>query len=304
MKNSSVTDLSTQIRAATARRPTGPLDKGPDEAGRFVSSAPYQWDGLLLEAGFRHAAHFDEVMVNGHLLMMNLADRDLCFEIRDGGDWMPVRLAPLEFWINPEGRPFSVRGMPESIHASCTIDGRYLDTLAGCHFELDSGIGIKDPVLARLVQVLIAIVEDTAHYSQPLAAEVIRAFVNAAAARHGHPAAELKAKGGIAPTQMKLLLGWLDEHLQDPLTVGLMATQVGLSAAHFSREFKRSTGLTPWDYVVRLRLDHARESLLNGNCSTAVASQLGFADQSHLARLFKLRFGVSPAAFVRANRCQ
>jgi AraC-like DNA-binding protein len=302
MKNSFATDFSTDGRAAIATRPTGSSSKGPSESGRFVSSAAYQWDGLLLEAGFRHPSHFDEVMVNGHRLMMNLADRDLCFEIRGDGDWVPVRLAPLEFWINPEGRPFALRHMPESIYASCTIDGRYLDTLAGCHFELDAGMGIKDSVLARLVQVLIAIIEDTAHYSKPLAAEVIRAFVNAAAARHGHPAAELKAKGGIAPSQMKLLLGWLQEHLQDPLTVGLMATQVGLSAAHFSREFKRSTGLTPWDYVVRLRLDHARESLLNGNCSTAVASQFGFADQSHLARLFKLRFGVSPAAFVRANK--
>src|SRR5277367_1373855 len=244
----------------------------------------------------------DEITVNGHHLTMNLADHDLCFETRGDAGWVAVRLAPLEFWINPEGRPFSVRKMMDCRYASCTIEGRYLDSLAGCHFELDAGIGIGDPVLARLVQALIAIIEDEAHYSQALATEVIRAFVNAVAARHGHPAEELKVKGGIAPNQMKSLLAWLQEHLQDPLTVGLMATQVGLSAAHFAREFKRSTGLTPWDYVVRLRLDHARESLLNGNCSTAVASQFGFADQSHLARLFKLRFGVSPAAFVRANK--
>jgi len=153
-------------------------------------------------------------------------------------------------------------------------------------------------------QALIAIVEDAAHYSQPLAAEVIRTFVNAAAARHGHPAAELKVKGGIAPSQMTLLVDWLREHIQEPLSVGLMAAQVGLSDAHFSREFKRSTGLTPWDYVVRLRLDHAREALLSGSCSTAVASQFGFADQSHLARLFKARFGVTPAAFVKSHNRQ
>ena len=241
-------------------------------------------------------------MVNGHHLMMNLADHDLCFETRGDAGWIAARLAPLEFWINPEGRPFSVRKMTDSRYASCTIDGRHLDSLAGCHFELDAGIGIDDPVLARLVQALIAIVEDEAHYSQALAAEVIRAFVNAVAARHGHPAAELKVKGGIAPNQMKSLLAWLQEHIQDPLTVGLMASQVGLSAAHFSREFKRSTGLTPWDYVVRIRLDRARESLLNGCCSAMVASHFGFADQSHLARLFKVRFGVSPSAYVKANK--
>ena len=83
--------------------------------------------------------------------------------------------------------------------------------------------------------------------------------------------------------------------------MGLMASQVGLSAAHFSREFKRSTGLTPWDYVVRIRLDRAREALMNGLCSATVASQFGFADQSHMARLFKVRFGVSPSAYVKAN---
>jgi AraC family transcriptional regulator len=241
-------------------------------------------------------------MVNGHHLMMNLADHDLCFETRGDAGWIAARLAPLGFWINPEGRPFSVRQMTDSRYASCTIDGRYLDSLAGCHFELDAGIGIDDSVLARLVQALIAIVEDEAHYSQALAAEVIRAFVNAVAARHGHPAAELKAKGGVAPNQMKSLLAWLQEHIQDPLTVGLMAGQVGLSAAHFSREFKRSTGLTPWDYVVRIRLDRVRESLMNGECSATVASHFGFADQSHMARLFKARFGVSPSAYVKANK--
>jgi AraC family transcriptional regulator len=272
------------------------------ESRIFATSEPLGWEGLHLEAGFRRGWQVDEIMVNGHHLMMNLADHDLCFETRSDGGWIAARLAPLGFWINPEGRPFSVRKMTDSRYASCTIDGRHLDSLAGCHFELDAGMGIDDPVLARLVQALIAIVEDEAHYSQALAAEVIRAFVNAVAARHGHPAAELKVKGGIAPNQMKSLLAWLQEHIQDPLTVGLMASQVGLSAAHFSREFKRSTGLTPWDYVVRIRLDRARESLMNGDCSATVASHFGFADQSHMARLFKVRFGVSPSAYVKANK--
>ena len=234
------------------------------------------------------------MMVNGHHLTMNLSEGDLCFETRGDGDWVAARLARQELWINPEGRPFSVRHMADARYAACTIDGRYLDTLAGCHFELDAGIGIGDPVLAGLIQALIAIARDNRQYSQALAGEVIRAFVNAVAARHGHPAAELKTKGGIAPAQMKSLLGWLQEHLEEPLTVGLLAAQVGLSAAHFSREFKRSTGATPWDCVVRLRLERVREALLNGGAFAGVASRFGFADQSHMARLFKLRFGMSP----------
>jgi AraC family transcriptional regulator len=300
MKNSPLAGLPRQLFPANSnaeeRRPE------THQARKFVTSESLGWEGLRLEAGFRRSWQADELMVNGHHLTMNLADHDLCFETCSDSDWTAVRLAPLGIWINPEGRPFSVRKMADGCYATCTIDGRYLDALAGCHFELDARIGIGDTVLARLVQALIAIVEDEAHYSQALAAEVIRAFVNAVAARHGHPAAELKAKGGIAPNQMKTLLAWLQEHIQDPLTVGLMAAQVGLSAAHFAREFKRSTGVTPWDYVVRIRLDAARDSLLNGLCSAEVASRLGFSDQSHMARLFKARFGTTPSAYVRTHK--
>ena len=270
--------------------------------GSCVSSERLGWEGVLLECGMRSDWQVDETMINGHHLVMNLGDSNLGFETRGECNWVAARLAPLEFWIVPEERPFSVRRMTAPCLATCTIDGRYLDSLAGCHFELDAGIGITDGVLARLIQALIAVIEDRANYSQALAAELIRATINALAARHGHPAAELKIKGGIAPSHMKSLLAWLQEHIEDPLTVGQMAAHVGLSEAHFSREFKRSTGSTPWDYVVRMRLEGARDSLLNGGSFADVASQFGFADQSHMARLFKLRFGQSPSAFIKANK--
>jgi AraC family transcriptional regulator len=302
MKNTPVAGLSTNCPRPKSQPLVTSPDRKPAETPISACSDLFGWDGLYLEAGQRGSWDVEERMVNGHLLTMNLGDHDIHFETRGDDAWVAARLAPLDFWINPEGRRFSVRKMATSFYASYTIDGRYLDSLAGCHFELDAGVGIHDPVLARLAQALIAIVEDKARYSRALAAELIRAFVNAVAARHGHPALELKAKGGIAPSQMKALDEWLQEHLQDPLTVGAMAARVGLSAAHFSREFKRSTGVTPWDYVVRLRLDRARDALMKGAYAAIVASDLGFADQSHMARLFKLRFGVSPSAFVKANR--
>jgi AraC family transcriptional regulator len=302
MKNSLLATLPRQPFPSAANADPERQQSERYQFQKFVTSEPLGWEGLRLEAGFRRGWQADEIMVNGHHLTMNLGGHDLSFETRSDSDWAAARLAPLEFWINPEGRPFSAGKMADGCYATCTIDGRYLDALAGCHFELDAGIGIGDTVLARLVLTLVAIIEDEAHYSQALAAEVIRAFVNAVAARHGHPAAELKAKGGIAPNQMKSLLAWLQEHIQDPLTVSLMAGHVGLSDAHFSREFKRSTGVTPWDYVMRIRLDAVRESLLNGLCSSEAASQFGFSDQSHMARLFKVRFGCTPSAYVRTHR--
>ena len=269
------------------------------EVSVIASSESLGWEGFYLEVITRRGWHVDEMIVNGHTLTMNLDDIDLHFETRADSDWLQARLPPNMFWIVPEGWPFSIHSVTNSRYARCIIDGRYLDSLTGCHFELEAGIGVADPVLAQLFRVLVAILDDKARYSQVLASELIRSMVSALAVRHGHPAPELKSKGGIAPDQMKALDAWLQAHIQNTLTVGLMAAQVGLSNAHFSREFKRSTGVTPWEYVVRLRLDGARAALLRGNSATHVASQFGFADQSHLSRLFKLRFGMTPTAFVK-----
>ena len=76
-----------------------------------------------------------------------------------------------------------------------------------------------------------------------------------------------------------------------------MAERVGLSAAHFSREFKRSTGNTPWEHVVQLRLEGARQLLESGESASEAALRFGFSDQSHLSRLFKLKYGVTPSSF-------
>lgn len=272
-----------------------------DETSVIASSESLGWEGFHLEVVTRNGWHVDETTVSGHMLAINLDDSDLHFETRADSDWRQARLPPDTLWIIPEGWPFSVHSSTDSRYARCIIDGRYLDSLTGCHFELEAGIGVADPVLAQLIRVLVAILDDKAQYSQVLASELIRSMVSALAVRHGHPAPELKSKGGIAPEQMKALDAWLQAHVQNTLTVGLMAAQVGLSNAHFSREFKRSTGVTPWEYVVRLRLDGARAALLRGISATNAASQFGFSDQSHLSRLFKLRFGSTPAAFVKKN---
>ena len=269
------------------------------EASVIASSESLSWEGFHLEVVTRNGWHVEEMTVGGHLLIINLDVVDLHFETRDDSDWREARLAPDKFWIIPEGWPFSIHSLTHSRYARCIIDGRYLDSLTGCHFELDAGIGIADPVLAQLLRVLVTILDDKAQYSQVLASELVRSMVSALAVRHGHPAPELKSKGGIAPDQMKALDAWLQAHIQNTLTVGLMAAQVGLSNAHFSREFKRSMGVTPWEYVVRLRLDGARAALLRGISATNVALEFGFSDQSHLSRLFKLRFGTTPAAFVK-----
>ncbi len=74
----------------------------------------------------------------------------------------------------------------------------------------------------------------------------------------------------------------------------------GLSQWHFARAFKASTGLSPHRWQLNARIAKAQQLLLSGSMSQAqIALALGFAEQSHLCRVFKQMVGVPPAAWQR-----
>ena len=107
---------------------------------------------------------------------------------------------------------------------------------------------------------------------------------------------------------------WVDaqpvRHAQTMLHAGFaktirrdeVARQVGLSPAHFTRLFKQVTGLTFQDYLIHLRLAHARQLLLEGTLNvTEVARQSGFTDPYYFSRIFHRRVGCSPSRYQRGS---
>jgi AraC-like DNA-binding protein len=81
-----------------------------------------------------------------------------------------------------------------------------------------------------------------------------------------------------------------------------LARESGLSKFHLLRVFKDRTGLTPWQYQVNIRLNHARSLLQRGEPASQVADACGFVDQSHFTRVFRLVLGVTPAVYASSYR--
>lgn len=97
-------------------------------------------------------------------------------------------------------------------------------------------------------------------------------------------------------------LARLNQHiirnLDTPLTLEDLASFVGRSRFHLSRLFKASTGMTPHQYVVRRRVERARELLRAGGAIAGVAAAVGFASQSHLNAHIRRAFGCTPGQLV------
>jgi len=93
---------------------------------------------------------------------------------------------------------------------------------------------------------------------------------------------------------------YLAEHHAEALDMREVARKLGVSYSSFRRSFTKQTGLSPWQYVLRLRLDRARRLISVGDEKLdAIASRLGFSSAFHLSSAFKTAHGLSPTSWKR-----
>jgi AraC-like DNA-binding protein len=93
---------------------------------------------------------------------------------------------------------------------------------------------------------------------------------------------------------------WLADRLAEPPSLAEMAAQAGLSPAHFTVSFKRETGLTPIEYLTRLRVEAAgRRLVASDEAVTGIAIDLGFSSSQYFAEVFKRHTGLTPSEWRR-----
>lgn len=101
--------------------------------------------------------------------------------------------------------------------------------------------------------------------------------------------------GGLPTKKLQQITDYIMEHLGDSLLLGAIAKEAGMSKYHFSRLFKQSTGLSPYQYVIQCRINYAKILLSQGQLKISeVAELVGFTDQSQFTRHFKRLVGVTP----------
>jgi len=102
------------------------------------------------------------------------------------------------------------------------------------------------------------------------------------------------------PPWLDRAVALIEDRLFEPLRIGEIAREAGVHPVHLAREFRRHLSVSPGELVRLHRLAWARDRLRRSNLPVAgIAAAAGFSDQSHLTRLFRARYGISPAAYRR-----
>lgn len=116
--------------------------------------------------------------------------------------------------------------------------------------------------------------------------------------RHGVSRAE-EIKVGSEFARVEQIIELFHAHLSEDLSLEDLAARFDCTPYHLIRFFKKAVGLSPHAYLVQLRLEKAKQLLNQGFSIADAALETGFADQSHLTRHFKTKFGLPPGTYRR-----
>lgn len=164
--------------------------------------------------------------------------------------------------------------------------------------------GGRDLVLFGLAQALAAAMEQpgdgTAMFSDCIA---LAFFAHIVCAYGNVPDAGQNARGGLASWQLRRARDFINANLARDPSIAEVANECGLSASYFSRAFKQTMGVSPYRWLTKQRVEHAKEFLQDPSRELANIAQLcGFVDQSHFTRVFSKSEGYSPGRWRRLHR--
>jgi AraC family transcriptional regulator len=107
--------------------------------------------------------------------------------------------------------------------------------------------------------------------------------------------------GGLAPSVLRRSIEFIQAHIESDLRLRDLAREANMSMSHLIRGFRQSTGKTPYQYLLHQRIERARSLMRDHRAPlTEVALASGFADQHHLARVFRRITGVTPSSYRRS----
>jgi AraC family transcriptional regulator len=112
-----------------------------------------------------------------------------------------------------------------------------------------------------------------------------------------------RSMGGLSSRRLRLVLEYIEDTLGQPIKLRELAALARISARHFERAFRQSTGLSPHGYVMDRRLHRARDLLINQPelPIEQIAFRLRFSTSSHFSSAFRRQTGLTPTVFRRTR---
>ena len=232
-------------------------------------------------------------------------------EREDGRSWITNRIRKGSFFLTTGGAPYDVRWRAVSpepfetmlVFVELPLLQRALEEVFGTDatkVRLRDASAFNDEGLNSLLGLLRE--ELMRPQASPLFVQSLAQMIAVHLARNYGETGEDSHSGSPSLPGYKLrqITDWMAEHLSEDLDLERLAARAGLSKFHFQRLFKAGVGVSPSHYLISLRMNEARRLLRETKMSVVdVALEVGYADPSNFARLFRRENGLPPSDYRR-----
>ncbi|MFE7242394.1 helix-turn-helix domain-containing protein [Streptomyces sp. NPDC057582] len=268
------------------------------------SSSGLGWDRLYLSSQEEQPYRAAFGPAPTHLLILHL-DGPVTVQRGHGAARQSRTIPAGGLFLQPAGRSLAVGlgGRLKTVHAYLADDA-LRDANGGRPVELSEELGASDPLAEQLMLALEGAVrswEPSARtYSDQLTGMLAAQLVR----RHGvgTTAATPPDRSGLSDRQLAAVRELMEQRLAEPLPIADLAASASLSPSQFTRRFRASTGQSPHQFLLKLRLECACRLLRTGSAPIAqVAAACGFSHQEHLTRVMRTRMGTTPATLRRSG---
>ena len=261
-----------------------------DEAGHGMTSPMGSNDAYLICLNLKKQATH-ELWCDGRTVCSTAYEAGTTYLLdlrRDPITYISDPLHSLYFYIPRR----AINEASEEIHRSDATD-----------IALKPGECIKDSIIMSIGQTLLPIFRSPSMFYQPLVGHLLQGLCAYLALNFGGSATtNAVVKGTLAPWQQQRVTQMMRERLFEGITITELADACGLSTGTLVRGFKKSTGVSPHQWLLHRRVDRAIELMSEPDTSLAqIAFSAGFSDQSHFSRVFAQKMGVTPGAWRKSQ---
>jgi len=273
----------------------------------LVTSETLAWQGVRVERHQLGAMELPPHYHEHHLLLLHQMPDPIRVHRKKGSHVQQGLLRQGDLGLYPSGEYDRVAwdGFADTIHVH--VDNRYLETLAHqnldrVRFNLEDRFQFNDALLYQLGQQLLVAV-GTQHtlgllYIESLTNALCYHLIENYATHERRPAPDRRLPDSV----LNRIDAYLEVHADELVTLKALADLAHLSVFHFTRLFRQTTGVTPYQYVIRWKIRRALQMLKADEASIAVISDaLGFASPGHFSAAFKRAVGMSPRAFQQSS---
>ena len=275
-----------------------------------ISVSRRKWNGICVDVNSMRCSGRAEhpLCLESHTRLSALLEEvgSPCEPRLREGQPCPIGYVPRQLNLMPAGMPLWGYSADSRLvrDAVLTFDVKDLDERLGQPLsptELATPrLRFSDDRLWTLLRLLSEVVDDDDPATQLYGDGLTAAIFATLGSRRGHGPAR---RQGLAPWQLRRVLEFMESRLPGRVELSELAALVDLSQAHFSRAFKASTGVAPYQWQLRARLERAQTMMLTTPASLEqVAEATGFADAVHFGKAFRRAHGSTPARWRRDRK--